>query len=125
MAGRAWAKGGLFASPCKEDDDAIADARALGLPAEAIADIEAALAQGDGFEGVWPDHEAAVAAFCVAGTQWRTAPLGMAGYAYVGLDYSAARDAWAMAGLETTPEVFAQIRLIEHGALGALNEARP
>lgn len=126
MAGRAWAKGGLFLRQAQDEhDEALADARALGLPAEALADIEAALAQEGGFAGIWPEHELAVAAFVTAGTQWRTMSAGLAGALWIGLDYSAARDAWAMAGMDVTPQIFGQVRMIEHGALGALNEARP
>lgn len=116
-AGRAWARGDLTSKPAGlAADDALADAALFGLPQEAVA----GLAARSGFAGVWPDNLPAALAFCAAGTQLRTASAG-AGVVFIGLDYAAAKVAWEASAIGMTPEIFAGVRLIEAGAVEALN----
>lgn len=76
--------------------------------------------------------EPSVEAFLVASTQWRWAtgavigPMGMPMFQpmRMGLDYVGAQAAWLLAGLRLTPEIFANVRLMEAAALIALGEAR-
>lgn len=126
-AGRAWVAGDLFDRPtgsgASRGDDALADARALGLSAEAEAAIEAALAYrpgimpgGGAFAGLYPDHAPAGEAFLAAATQWRVAD----GH-YVGLDYAGAAVAWRACGIEPNATTFARLQAIECAARDALN----
>jgi hypothetical protein len=76
--------------------------------------------------------EPSVEAFLVASTQWRWAtgavigPMGVAIFQpmRMGLDYVGAQAAWSLAGLTPSPEIFANVRLMEATALVALGEAR-
>lgn len=119
-AGRAWVAGDLFDRPHHSggDDDARADARAMGLPADAVAAIEARLARPVGaFCGLYPDHVPAAEAFVAAATQWRVAGSGH----YVGLDYAGAAIAWRARGIEPDAATFANLQAIECAGRDALN----
>lgn len=48
----------------------------------------------------------------------------MGGVAATGLDYAGARAGLELAGLEVTPALWADVQLIEHGAIAAMSEAR-
>ena len=75
-------------------------------------------------EGLWEDHLPAWAAWCAVSGQWRTVPLsGNWGgkVIWVGLDYAAAHAALDLAGLTVTPEIWADVRAIEGGAIEELN----
>ncbi len=66
-----------------------------------------------------PDEVPAVALFLALGTQWRRHPMtGM----LLGLDYAAVPPTAAMTGTEMTPALFADLRLMEDAAIGALAE---
>ena len=56
-------------------------------------------------------------------TQWRAAIGAMGGVMHHGLDYSGAKAGLALAGIEATPGLWADVREIERGALAALSEA--
>lgn len=73
------------------------------------------------FEGIWPDHEPALIAFLAVSNQWRIASHGLQGSRYIGLDYKAVHAGLDLAGITVTPEVWADLRLIEAGATQALN----
>lgn len=94
----------------------MADARRWGI------DLDDALDRAD--EGVWPDHAAAVEAFLAVETQWRWVGGGMGGLMAIGLDYAGVQAGLALAGVEMTPDLWAQVRLIEAGAAAALNGDR-
>ncbi len=113
-AGRAWAKGHLFAGG-DQQDEAIADARRWGIDP---ALIEPALEPGD---GVWPENAGAVRAFLAVATQWRMVA-GMAGMVATGLDYAGAQAGLALAGIVADEALWDDIRMIEQGAVAALNE---
>lgn len=73
--------------------------------------------------GIWPEHVAAVEAYLTVQTQWRIS-LGMAGLYAEGLDYQGVEAGLRMAGIEVTPELWAELRLIESGARDAKNGVR-
>lgn len=109
MAGRAWA---LQGSGGGRADDALEDARRMGIDLTE-EDFAPAFA-------LWHWHLPAWEAFVAVCSQWRTAAT-MEGITVVGLDYSAARDGLAMAGIDIAPATWADLRLIEEGAVAALN----
>ncbi len=78
----------------------------------------------DEFEGLWPDHAPAWRAFCAVSGQWRTQALSSLGGAtlfWIGLDYAAARVGLEMAGIDITPDLWAEVRIIEAAAAEELN----
>lgn len=109
MTGALW-------SASARDPEFEADCAALGIPVDALT------AEADHHEGVWPEHVEAVAAFLVVREQWRVIPRWGAPPIYQALDYTACEATWRMAGIEMTPELFADLRLVEAGARAALNE---
>lgn len=48
----------------------------------------------------------------------------MGGSEFIGLDYGAVKDGFELSGLEVTPELWADLRLIESGARDELNRER-
>jgi hypothetical protein len=73
-------------------------------------------------EALWKEHLPALNAFAVVRSQWRVVPPGFGGRPlWLGLDYSAAEAGLRLAGIEVTPELWSDIRLIEEGAKEALN----
>lgn len=62
-------------------------------------------------------------AFLAVSTQWRAVG-GLGPARFIGLDYAAARTGLDAEGIEVTPALWADLRLIELGALEALNEDR-
>ena len=74
-------------------------------------------------DGVWPDNIPAVAAFLAVATQWRMVA-GDAGSTAIGLDYAGARAGLDASGIAVTPDLWTGLRLVESGALSAMNERR-
>jgi hypothetical protein len=116
-AGRAWATGTLIGGSARRDDDAMADARLWGLDLDPVEIDEAD-------EGIWPENVPAVVAFLAVQTQWRVAA-GAARLHYIGLDYAGVAAGLTAANINVTPELWADIRLIEMGARAALQERQP
>ena len=75
-------------------------------------------------DGIWEDHLPALLAFLAVSGQWRTRPHGMGETRWIGLDYAAVSAGFAFADIDMTPEVWADLRLIEAGALDELNKDR-
>ncbi|MDZ4136032.1 MAG: DUF1799 domain-containing protein [Paracoccaceae bacterium] len=71
--------------------------------------------------GVWPQNAGAVRAFLAVCSQWRMVALASGAVFYAGLDYGGAQAGLALAGIEASPELWAEVRVIEAGALGQLN----
>lgn len=67
---------------------------------------------------IYPCNQTAAALFYASGTQWRRDFNGN----LMGLDYPAVESAARMSGIDITPTVFADLRLIEIGALGIRHE---
>ena len=65
----------------------------------------------------------ALEAFLAIDTQWRVVGVH-GGIEVVGLDYAAVRDGLAMAGFDLDTETWAELQLIEAGAVAAINEDR-
>ncbi|ODM48393.1 hypothetical protein A9320_19270 [Ruegeria sp. PBVC088] len=75
----------------------------------------------DAQEALWPEHVAALEAFAVVSSQWRIEPRFGAATRWLGLDYTAAEAGLRLAGINVTPDLWADIRQIEQGAKEALN----
>ena len=74
---------------------------------------------------VWDMNWPAMRAFLALQTQWRTATLSTmerARLVYLGLDYSAIEPTLRLAGIKRTKRLFAQLQLLERGALDAYRE---
>jgi hypothetical protein len=69
---------------------------------------------------VRPENWAAVELFLVAATQWRLAANG----APYGLDYPGVEQAARWAKVKITPELFADLRIMEQAAIGRFAELR-
>jgi hypothetical protein len=73
---------------------------------------------------LWADHQAAWRAWCEVSGQWRTVGLGTMERAWLfwmGLDYGAAKAGLELAGIEVSPETWADLRVIEEGAIEEMN----
>jgi Phage related hypothetical protein (DUF1799) len=73
-------------------------------------------------EAVWAINEPAVEAFLICSTQWRLVALSNGPVRTIGLDYAGARPALDMSGIDVTPELWADLQVIERGAIAARNE---
>lgn len=113
--GRAWAEGTLSAAP--REDDAVSDARAWGLELDAES---VAMINGEPLE-VWAWHEEALTAFLAVQNQWRMA-VGPAGSFPVGLDLQAAEAGFRLAGINMTPALWAEVQMIEAGAMSVMRK---
>ena len=96
-------------------DQARADLRAFGASAEQIA-LQLGSEESPGFE-IWPGNAAVFSAFLTVQTQWASGSAGP-----TGLDYTRVRDGLELAGIDLTPEIFTQLRLIEAGVLETLSK---
>ncbi|MGD9863584.1 MAG: DUF1799 domain-containing protein [Pseudodonghicola sp.] len=83
-------------------------------------DLPEGWAAASGF-AIWEENAPALEAFLSVDTQWVSIPKGQSGVKWIGLHYGNARDGLAMAGIELTPETWAEVRLIEAGATEELN----
>ncbi len=93
------------------------DARRFGLDPDAVESaLEAARDDGD---GVWRENEPAVRSFLAVASQWRVSGFGRV----TGLDYAGVRAGLAMAGIASSPELFAALRVMEAEAIKALRES--
>jgi hypothetical protein len=103
---------------------AISDAELFGLSDAQKSDLHAALSQNDDeYDGVWPDNELVTIAFLLSTTQWRVA-VGMGGVAYLGFDYPGVQAGLTASGIEITPELWMDLRVMEIAAIDLMN-ARP
>lgn len=115
---RAWA-GGRNAS--KEESQWETECSAFGIDPDALnwkTERETENAQ------IWPDMRESVALFFNLATQWRWSSAGMAGAWRVGLDYPAVEVTARLSGLDMTPAVFSDIRILEQEALRVWNRKR-
>jgi Phage related hypothetical protein (DUF1799) len=72
-------------------------------------------------DGIWEINLPAVTAFCAVDTQWRVIAQVDGSSRYVGLDYAGCEAGWRRAGIDLTPSEFADVQLVEAGALRAHN----
>ena len=70
---------------------------------------------------VWPENWPIVQAFAAISTQWRTAPLGLGGYRYLGLDYTGAQAGLQLAGITLSKDEWKDLRTMERAATKHLN----
>ena len=108
-AGEAWATGRLTTAPTEIDEDA----RLWGLDPTQF--------QGPDDGGLWEVHIPALNAFLTVSSQWRILVRQDGTYAHLGLDYTAARMGFRLAGLKVPPDLWADVQMIEAGAIAALN----
>ncbi len=78
--------------------------------------------QEGGDDGIWEDNVAALEGFLAVCTQWRYLALADGSVLRTGLDYTAVRAGFDLAGVAMTPELWTHIQLIEFGAKEASNE---
>lgn len=130
-AARCWATDGPGLFEDKADGrGAIADARAMQLSAEDIAELSAALDDAEdsaGQDGVWEEHVPAVSLFLAAHSQWRTVALSLDAGIVVrrtGLDYPALESIARIQGIAIDGALFHQVQLLEVAALNAFNGRR-
>lgn len=75
-------------------------------------------------QGIWAENFPAFVAFLTVSGQWRCRSSGLGGAHWIALDYTAVKAGLEMAGITTTPEMWADLRSIEGGALDELNRER-
>lgn len=121
-AARAWAfaRRGLIDPEVSLELDrkTASDFAALGVavPAAEVSEPEA-------FD-VWRCNWCSVTAFLSLETQWRVAA-GPAGFAFLGLDYTAAKAALCGRSRRAWQRLLADLQIMERAALPILNEERP
>ena len=98
----------------------------LGAPSESEDDarrwgIDPDLFQDGEEHGLWEAHVPALNAFLSVASQWRIVLMQDGTWAHLGLDYSGARMGFRMAGLKVSPDLWADVQMIEAGAVNALN----
>ncbi|WP_167740338.1 DUF1799 domain-containing protein [Parasedimentitalea huanghaiensis] len=71
--------------------------------------------------GVWPANSDAVQAFLDVTTQFTRLAMPDSSIRVTGLNYPGAQAAWQLAGVDMTPDLFAQVQMIERGALAEWN----
>lgn len=118
--------GGLFETPATEEtSEAVKDACRFGMSEDAIGSIKSDLSSDEqNGGGVWLRNIAAVKAFIVCSTQWRTSSMMTelgAKTLWVGLDYAGGKIALDARKIEITPELWDGLVTIEFEALVALN----
>jgi len=101
-------------------DDAVADAEAFGFPAEVIEQLRQS-GSANGKVEIWPENWPIIHAYAAISTQWRTAPIGMGAYRYLGLDYTAAKAGLELAGITVTTDQWKGVRVMERAATIELN----
>lgn len=98
----------MTTGPSDEDQS---DCELLGIPLDDLGpDPDQGL-------GVWAENVEAVQAFLDVTTQFTRLAMPDGTFRVTGLNYPGAQAAWAMAGLKITPDLFAQVQMIERGAL--------
>lgn len=91
----------------------------------ALFGVDPALfAETDDDDGLWPENAPALEAFLAVTTQWRVVATAKGPLFFAGIDYQGARAGFDLAGIAMTPEVWADVQMIEAGAWGALNRRR-
>ena len=98
-------------------DDAVSDAEKWGIA------FDPALVEGAHGDGIWAQNVAAVTAFLNATTQWRTVVLANGRPVVTGLDYAGVRAGLDGAGIVVSPDLWADLRVVEIGAMSEMNEA--
>jgi len=98
--------------PSYEDET---DCELLGIPLDDIG------ADPDQDLGVWAENVDAMQAFLDVTTQFTRLAMPDGTFRVSGLNYPGAQAAWQMAGLNITPDLFAQVQMIERGALAEWN----
>lgn len=115
-----WAGAALVEGRLTQDapeSELLADARRWGID-------PALIEQDEDNVGLWEENLPALEIFGAIGTQWRVVARGEGELHYVGLDYSAAAAGLSLAALTVSPQLWADVQMIEAGAVAALNRSR-
>lgn len=96
-------------------DEDKTDCKLLGIPLDGITP------DNDRELGVWASNVDAVQAFLDVTTQFTRLAMPDGTFRVTGLNYPGAQAAWQMAGVDVTPDLFAQVQMIERGALAEWN----
>lgn len=99
--------------------EAVDDAERFEFPPEIVEQLREGSATGE--LEVWEENWPIVQAFTAISTQWRTAPLGLGGYRYLGLDYTAAQAGLQLAGITVNEDQWKGVRAMERAATRHLN----
>lgn len=118
MIGRTWAGAGPA-----DQTELLRQLKERSAPVAIIEAIEKQAKPVDLL--VWPNNREAYDVFLAIRTQWRTAS-SLAGIFYVGLDYNTLPIIWQAKHIpmERQGELFDALRVIEYGAVSAMNERR-
>lgn len=84
-------------------------------------DLSADALVADNEKGIWREHWPALQAYLAISTQWRMVADFNTGPRAIGLDYAAAEVGLKFAGIEMTPDLWSDVKLIEIGARSAMN----
>ena len=106
--------GGLYSSDSPARSELQADAEFWGIPLDLLEEPETE-------DGLWPEHAEAVEIFVLLSDFWRLNPRANSNHVFLGLDRVQAEAELRLSGIAVTPERWAEIRLIELGAVAALN----
>ena len=90
------------------------------MPEEALAALKAREGGEDAFE-VWRENWPVLKAFLVVQTQWRAIPMADGKVYFQGLDYAGVTAGLVGAEIETSPALWADLRLMESAARNRLN----
>ncbi len=96
----------------KTTDELDDDFRRFGLSYEADADDEPET-------GIWAENVEAVRAFLCIASQFRVVAPGDGSIRRTGLDYQGAKAGLRLARVKMTPELWADIQIIEDAVVGA------
>lgn len=109
-------RGTLLAEAEGVQDDAADDAARFGLPPDACAALSQRLVSDS---AVWRQNLGAVMAFLSVASQWRHAS-GPRGSIPTGLDYAGVRAGLEASKTEVTPELWADLQVMEFAAIAAM-----
>ncbi|MGO1078339.1 DUF1799 domain-containing protein [Inquilinus sp. CA228] len=101
----------------------MAELRSYGVPEDKIAEVARSQQDQAATPVIWPENADSFRWFLDIQTQWVMA-IGFGVSMVLGLDYAGAAAAAQMAGIRTTPTMFADMRLMEATARTIMNEAR-
>ncbi|MGE0408976.1 MAG: DUF1799 domain-containing protein [Amphiplicatus sp.] len=113
-----WAQGATASTT--DNSEALEDARLLGLPQEAIDELQRQEVKEPEVFDLWEENDPPLRWFFALSTQWRVSPLGEP----IGLDYPAAESVGRMMGLDVAA-LFGELRHAERAALKYWREHRP
>lgn len=92
----------------------------MGLPEEALTALKAG-EESDRYFEVWEENWSSLKAFLAVQTQWRAIPMADGKVYFQGLDYAGVTAGLTGAGIEATPALWADLRMMESAGRNRLN----